>query len=58
VIAGALSFAGHAGRNSVTFDGRLSKTKKLKPGRHTLLITATSAGQHSKTRTLTFTIVK
>ena len=39
--------------------GSVSHLKKLKPGRYTLVITATnSAGQKSSTQTLTFTIVK
>jgi hypothetical protein len=59
VTAGALAFAGHAGTNKLSFRGRISVSKKLPPGRYTLLITATNAaGQHSQTRSLSFTIVK
>jgi hypothetical protein len=59
VTAGTLPFTGHAGTNKVVFQGRISHLKKLKPGRYTLVITATnSAGQKSSPQTLTFTIVK
>jgi hypothetical protein len=56
---GTLSFAVHTGVNTVRFQGRLSSTRKLKPGRYTLLITATSSsGGRSAPRSLSFTIVK
>jgi hypothetical protein len=59
VTAGTLSFSGHAGKNSVSFQGRISAFKKLRPGRYTLVITATnSAGQQSRPARLRFTIVK
>ena len=41
---GSLTFAGHAGLNTVRFNGWLSRTKKLKPGKYTLAITATTPG--------------
>ena len=57
--AGTLSFGGHAGTNRVVFQGRVSASKKLKPGRYTLTITATNAaGQRSASQTLSFTIVR
>ena len=57
--AGTLRFSGHAGANRVRFKGRLSRTRKLKPGRYKLTITATNgAGQRSAPRSLTFRIVK
>ncbi len=58
VIVGTLAFKAHAGANRVRFAGRLSATKKLKPGHYTLTITATSAGLRSTPRSLSFTIVK
>lgn len=59
VSAGSLTFTGHTGLNKVAFQGRLSPSKKLKPGNFTLLITASNAaGQKSTTHTLRFTIVK
>jgi uncharacterized delta-60 repeat protein len=59
VTPGTLNFTGHSGTNKVAFQGRISPTKKLKPGRYTLVITATdSARQHSAPEQLSFTIVK
>jgi hypothetical protein len=58
VIAGSLSFSGHLGRNKVGFQGRTSRTRKLKPGRFALVLTATNAArQSSSPKSLTFTIV-
>ncbi|MEA2424978.1 MAG: hypothetical protein QOH13_1388, partial [Thermoleophilaceae bacterium] len=59
VTPGRLSFPGHSGTNRVSFQGRISPARKLKPGRYSLIITATNAaGQHSSAKTLRFTIVK
>jgi DNA-binding beta-propeller fold protein YncE len=59
VMAGTLSFAGHAGTNKVAFQGRLSRSRKLKPGTYTLTITAAnSAGARSAPASLRFTIVR
>jgi hypothetical protein len=58
VPAGSLSLTGHSGVNRVIFQGRLSRSKKLKRGRYAVTITATnSAGQKSPARSLSFTIV-
>ena len=58
-IAGTLSFTGHAGLDKVRFQGRISRSKQLKPGRYTLLISATNtAGQRSGPKSLSFRIVK
>jgi hypothetical protein len=57
--AGVLSFGGHSGTNKIAFDGRLSRTHKLRPGDYTLAIDATNAaGQRSAAQLLRFTIVK
>lgn len=57
VTAGTLTFPnGHPGVNTITFQGRLSRKKKLRPGRYTLQISATAATGHSTSRKLTFTI--
>jgi hypothetical protein len=57
--AGILSFAAHSGKNKVVFQGRLSHAKKLKPGRYTLIITATSSnGLRSSPVSLSFTIAR
>jgi hypothetical protein len=54
----SLSLNGHAGRNRVSFRGRLSSTSKLPAGRYTLSITAVnSAGRKSRSARLAFTIV-
>jgi hypothetical protein len=58
VVAGTLSFAAHAGTNKVRFQGLISRRKKLSPGSYKLLVTATTAGQRSRTGTLSFTIVR
>jgi hypothetical protein len=59
VTAGVLSFAAHAGTNKVSFQGRISRSQKLKPGRYTLVITAmNAAGARSAPASLSFTIVK
>jgi hypothetical protein len=45
--------------NAVRFDGRVTPSRSLRPGRYTLLITATNAvGQSSAPQKLGFTIVK
>jgi len=59
VTAGAIAFTGRAGVNSLVFQGRVSSTRRLAPGRYTLVITATDAArQSSSPRDLSFTIVK
>ncbi|HTZ64734.1 MAG TPA: PKD domain-containing protein [Solirubrobacteraceae bacterium] len=60
VTAGTLSFTGHAGTNKVSFQGRISATKKLAPGKYTLVITATNAAgrRSNNANSLRFTIVK
>jgi hypothetical protein len=59
VTRGTLSFTGQDGTNSVLFMGRVSHTEKLKPGRYTLVITATNtAGQKSAPQKLSFTVVR
>jgi uncharacterized repeat protein (TIGR01451 family) len=59
VSQGTLGFNAHAGVNTVSFQGRISASKKLKLGRYTLVIRATNAaGQRSAPRSLSFTIVK
>jgi hypothetical protein len=59
VISGSLSLTGHAGTNRIDFQGRLTRTRTLKPGRYTLAVVAiNAAGQRSRSSTLTFVIVK
>jgi hypothetical protein len=50
---------GHTGLNTVVFQGRISRSKRLVLGAYTLGITAAnSAGERSSPRSLSFTIVK
>jgi hypothetical protein len=59
VTPGVLTFNGHTGANRVRFKGRISRRKKLRPGKYTLVITARdSAGARSVARRLAFAIVK
>jgi len=59
IAAGSLTHNGHAGTNKVRFQGRLSRFRKLKPGRYTLTITATDpAGNRSNTKATSFTIIR
>ncbi len=56
---GTIKHAGRAGKNTVSFQARLSNTKKLKPGHYRVTATAVNAaGKASKPSTLSFTIVK
>jgi hypothetical protein len=57
VTAGTLTFAGHPGSNKVLFQGRLS-SRRLVPGRYTLVITASDTAGRSTPVQLTFTIVR
>ena len=58
VARGPLSFARHAGMNKVSFQGRISHAARLRPGRYTLVITATNvAGKHSAAIRLNFAAV-
>jgi hypothetical protein len=55
---GSLTFAGHAGLNTVRFSGWLSRTKKLAPGRYELRITAITPGVGATAQRLRFTVVR
>jgi hypothetical protein len=57
LTVGTLSFTGHSGTNRVTFQGRISSSKKLQPGSYTLVITATNTAGRSSPQRLSFTIV-
>ena len=59
VTVGTLSLAAHAGANRVRFQGRISRTRTLRPGRYTAVVSATdAAGRRTTPRSLSFTIVK
>jgi hypothetical protein len=54
---GTLSFVGGAGANKVTFQGRISSSKKLEPGSYTLVIAAANSAGRSRSQRLAFTVV-
>jgi hypothetical protein len=56
--AGTLSFTGHRGTNEVKFQGLISRSQKLKPGRYTLVITAANSAGSATPARLSFTIVR
>jgi hypothetical protein len=55
---GALSVNGHAGLNTLAFQGRVSSSEKLRPGSYTLVITARGVDGKAKSQPLAFTIVR
>ncbi len=55
---GTISLTGHAGTDKVSFQGRISKHKKLGPGTYTLTITASNSSGKSRGRSVTFTIAR
>lgn len=55
---GSLSFAGHAGLNTVRFSGWLSRSKKLALGKYTLVITSITPGVGATSQMLRFTVVR
>jgi hypothetical protein len=57
VSAGALLAPVHLGANKIAFAGRISPSKKLKPGRYTVIITAGPAALKSAGKSLSFTIL-
>jgi len=57
ITAGQLSFSARAGANHAVFQGRLSRRARLRPGRYTVDLIATSAGEVTPTRTLAFTLL-
>jgi hypothetical protein len=56
VVAGTLTFSARTGPNRVSFQGLISRKKKLELGSYTLVLTATASGEHSTPRRLKFTI--
>ena len=56
VTIAKLMAAGHAGPNHRFFKGRITRSKTLRPGSYTLVITARAFGSTSRPRRLTFTI--
>jgi hypothetical protein len=59
VLAGALTRPARKGANHIHFAGRLSQSRRLRPGSYTLTVSATdSAQRRSSSRSLSFTIVR
>ena len=56
--AGAFSFNAKGGKHKLTFQGHLSRHKKLAPGSYTVAITARIGKAVSKPVTLKFTIAR
>jgi alpha-tubulin suppressor-like RCC1 family protein/uncharacterized protein YecT (DUF1311 family) len=52
-----LTATGHAGPNHLPFKGRIPRSRTLRPGTYTLVITARAFGSTSRPRTVTFTIL-
>jgi hypothetical protein len=58
VTVATLSLTARGGADKMVFDGRVSPTRRLRPGRYTVTITATNAsGASSRPQSLRFTIV-
>jgi hypothetical protein len=55
---GTITLTGRAGTDKISFQGRVSKHKKLGPGTYTLTITASNSSGKSRGRSVTFTIAK
>ena len=59
ITRGELRVSGHVGTNRVAFQGRISRSSRLASGTYTVFVSASnSAGQHSASHALGFTIVK
>jgi hypothetical protein len=57
--AGSLTVRGRSGANRIRFHRRVAGGRRLKPGRYSLRLTATTpAGQRATSRTLRFTITR
>jgi hypothetical protein len=57
--AGSISLRAHGGRNTVRFQGRISKRKSLRPGRYRLEVTAKdpTVPKRTSTRAAGFEVV-
>ncbi|MGH2891286.1 MAG: hypothetical protein ACRDNJ_16850, partial [Solirubrobacteraceae bacterium] len=56
---GTLTLRGHPGADRLSFQGRLSRARRLAPGRYAVQFTATNAAhQRSASKRLSFTIVR
>jgi uncharacterized delta-60 repeat protein len=57
IAVGSVSFQANAGLNTVAFSGRLTPSKKLKPGAYTVAVTASAANGTSTVSKLAITIL-
>jgi virginiamycin B lyase len=57
MVVATLRHRGHVGSNSLHFEGRINRRKRLAPGTYTLEITANANGKQSRPHTLRFTIL-
>ncbi len=57
VTRGTLAFSCEAGVTKLRFQGRISSSRRLAPGRHTVTISAAATGRRSPAKSLSFTIV-
>jgi hypothetical protein len=55
-LAGTLTLTAHAGVNKLSFDGLITKRKRLAPGDYALQLTASASGKQSTPSKLRFTI--
>jgi hypothetical protein len=58
LAAGGLSLAGRSGAEKVLFQGRLSSTRELEPGRYVVAVSAANAAGTSAVHTLRFTVLR
>ena len=58
VVRGTISFTEQGGTSRVAFQGRISRSRRLSPGRYTLTVTAVNSAGAAVPRSLSFTIVK
>jgi hypothetical protein len=53
-----LSFEGHRGANTLTFDGRFTRSKRLAGGEYTVTVSASNSRGNAASKRLSFAIVK
>ena len=58
VLKGTLSLKGHTGANRIAFQGRISRYKRLTPGRYKLTVTAVSPAGAAAPRSLSFSMAR
>lgn len=58
VAAGSLTFAAAAGSSHISFQGRVSRSRRLAPGRYLVTLVASNTRGSSRARVLAFTITR